>query len=291
MENGNNIKENEIIFWLRKRGLLVSVAWCEFCNNELKEVKYKRCVDGLAFRCYKTTCTNKWKYISLRINSFFFNFNISLKKIIFIYNSWLSELPYSYIRQETRSCQNTIIKIIKALRQKCHNYFLQNPIKLGGQGVICQIDESMFKYKQKYHVGRVDNANRWVFGIADSSTTPARYFVQLVENISSPVLLPIIISVCRNGSIIWSDEWRAYNMLTNLGFEHHTVNHSLNFVNPISGVHTQNIESLWNKLKSRIKRKMGVKFNMLPDILIEFMWRDNIYNRNYNIFIDLIKFY
>lgn len=42
----------------------------------------------------------------------------------------------------------------------------------------------------------------------------------------------------REGSIIYTDLWRGYNSLEeNLGLEHHTVNHSLWFRDPITGVH------------------------------------------------------
>jgi hypothetical protein len=38
------------------------------------------------------------------------------------------------------------------------------------------------------------------------------------------------------GTTIWSDEWRAYNGLNQLGFRHHTVNHSRHFVDPVTGL-------------------------------------------------------
>ena len=76
----------------------------------------------------------------------------------------------------------TVQSIYKKLRLKTACYLEQNPIKLGGEGLICQVDESMFKYKQKYHVGRISSENRWVFEIADTSFKPARYYVKLVAD-------------------------------------------------------------------------------------------------------------
>ncbi|KAG0438837.1 hypothetical protein DMUE_2849 [Dictyocoela muelleri] len=101
----------------------------------------------------------------------------------------------------------------------------------------------MFHYRQKYHVERISQHNRWVFGIIEVSNTLSKYYVEVVPDRSQETLLPIIHRVCRTGSVIWSDEWRGYRNLYP-SFTHLTVNHSYNFVNPVTGVHTQNIESL-----------------------------------------------
>ena len=59
----------------------------------------------------------------------------------------------------------------------------------------------------------------------------------------------------RPGSIVHSDEWRSYRQIQGqTGLSHRTVNHSINFVEPITGVHTQNIESYWNVKKNLIKK-------------------------------------
>ena len=53
-----------------------------------------------------------------------------------------------------------------------------------------------------------------------------------------------------------------------------TVNHSIHFRNPTTGVHTQNIESYWNRVKTKFKRMKGVQETMLSSHLDEFMWRE-----------------
>ncbi|KAG0440936.1 hypothetical protein DMUE_1409 [Dictyocoela muelleri] len=147
----------------------------------------------------------------------------------------------------------------------------------------------MFKYKQKYNVGRVISESRWVLGIADTSHRPAKYYVKLVNNRYANTLLPIIQHVCRSGTLIWSDEWRSYNNVNRLGFNHERVNHTFNFVNSLNNCHTQNIESLWNKLKRRIKNKMGVKHELLQDYIDEWMWKDNVARDYEEKLYDLLK--
>jgi hypothetical protein len=96
------------------------------------------------------------------------------------------------------------------------------------------------------------------FGIADSSFSPAKVFLKLVENRTANVLLPLILQVCREGSIIYSDQWAAYRNISSLNFEHLSVNHSLFFVEPNTLVNTQTIESYWSKAKLRVKIAKGV---------------------------------
>ncbi len=70
--------------------------------------------------------------------------------------------------------------------------------------------------------------------------------MQVVDCRDTQTLLPIIQAHTLPGSVIHSDQWAAYSHINQLpGLSHHTVNHSRNFVDPVSGVHTQAIESYW----------------------------------------------
>jgi hypothetical protein len=51
-----------------------------------------------------------------------------------------------------------------------------------------------------------------------------------------------------------------------LQLSHGTVNHSLNFVDPATGIHTQAFESYWAKAKQKIKEMKGVSSHLLPDL-------------------------
>ena len=52
---------------------------------------------------------------------------------------------------------------------------------------------------------------------------------------------------------------------------HNTVNHSHHFVDPVTGVHTQNIE---NRVKTKLKRMKGCHAHQLSSYLDEFMWHE-----------------
>jgi len=74
--------------------------------------------------------------------------------------------------------------------------------------------------------------------------------------------------------MIVTDEWKPYACLKDIGFIHYTVNHSQNFIDPITEYNTQTIECLWVILKLKILRKMnGTTLEMLHWHLFEAWYR------------------
>ncbi len=81
---------------------------------------------------------------------------------------------------------------------------------------------------------------------------------------------------------IHSDEWRAYNRIKHEEYDHYTVNHTENFVDPVTGRHTQLIECLWNVAKSEIdKRAMGKSENILDGYLAQ-QWFFSLIGKSVN---------
>ena len=58
-------------------------------------------------------------------------------------------------------------------------------------------------------------------------------------------------NTCRKepGTTVISDSLAAYRDLGSQGYTHRTVNHSIQFVNPHTGAHTNTIESTWCSVK------------------------------------------
>ena len=79
--------------------------------------------------------------------------------------------------------------------------------------------------------------------------------MELVPNRQAATLLPIVQAHVARGKTVYFDEWSAYRQLTRLPqvASHGTVNHSLCFIDPVTGVHTQNIELYWKKAKFKLK--------------------------------------
>lgn len=279
------------IGYLRSKGLLKRSYDCPSCQVETQEIKTSRNIDGFIFQCRNKTCECFEKYFSIRVNSFFARFKISLKNCLFLIWKWANDDSQESSLREVNVSRSVILKFYSELRKLCGVYFRHNPVFLGGEGIICQIDESLFRHKPKYHTGRAADYQIWVFGICDTSYSPGKVFLRVVEQRNANTLIPLINQVCRPGTILISDEWAAYNSLYSSDFGYLSVNHSLNFVDPVTLAHTQNIESFWSKAKLKIKKMKGIYGCLIPEFLNELMFRVNIFRDDFQAVVDLIKFY
>ena len=86
-------------------------------------------------------------------------------------------------------------------------------------------------------------------------------------------LLPIVQQLIRPRTTVVSDLWAAYNTIGNIGYRHLTVNQQVNFVNPVTGSHTNTVENMWMMAKRRNKRECRTDRGMIDTYVIEFMWR------------------
>ena len=112
----------------------------------------------------------------------------------------------------------------------------------------------------------------WVLGGIQRGTRFC--FLEEVPSRDAQTIIPLIQKWVAPGTTIMTDEWRAYHQLNHLGYLHITVNHSQQFVDPITGAHTQNVESMWARTKQKFKKMYGTSAALKPSYLAEFMWRE-----------------
>ena len=147
----------------------------------------------------------------------------------------------------------------------------RNQVKLPWPNQKGNRRDKTFLYFQ-FHRGRRTRRESWVLGLFDTQYTPSRPYLQLVRRRNAASLLRRKV---QPGSIVHNDKWAAYRQLQRrLGLQHGSVNHSLQFVDQVTGVHTQHAESNWCTAKEKFKLMKG---STNPDFLMvylqEFMWR------------------
>eukprot|EP00731_Ephydatia_muelleri_P000140 Em0001g140a len=186
--------EDEIsaIAWCQNNGLIAKDKMCASCGSptalrERDTVKNK----GFYFRCTLRSCR---KEISCR----------------------------DYVIQDELQFQlgivgeHTIVDWKNFCRDICLEYFIRNPVVIGGPGQTVEIDECLL-VRRKYNVGH-QVREQWVFGGYDVATKVG--FMVPVDRRDAATLLPIIQKYIAPGTTIISDLWAAYNTIGTLGYQH-----------------------------------------------------------------------
>lgn len=253
--------------FLQERGVIYDSRRCK--NRNCRREMHLEISDHLVGYIWRCPGRDRSKR-SLLEGSYFENAHLNLQQIIATIYTWAYDCTNIQVEEFVGISNHTVVDYANLFREICSWKLLQNPIVLGGPNRIVQIDESVVA-KRKYNVGRMVPP-RWVFGLYDVEAGVG--YVELVPDRSAATLLPIIANVVAPGSIIHSDSWRAYANVARLGFQHGMVNHHIQFVNPVTGVHTNNVERYWGSVKKKIKRVCGSNEPLLPSYLDEFMWRE-----------------
>ena len=100
--------------------------------------------DGVCWNCPQCKTTR-----SIRYDSFFSKSKITLKQWLIAIFWWSREYPVTDMAMETEIRAATGCDIYQWLREVCSTNLIARPIRLGGPGVIVQIDESLFRHKPK----------------------------------------------------------------------------------------------------------------------------------------------
>ena len=163
---------------------------------------------------------------------------------------------------------------------------IQESQPMGDIRLTVEIDESKFSGRRKYNRGQI-RQEVWVFGGVETGNRNNCFLVEVPRR-NRATLLPIIRRWIRPGTTIISDCWGAYNCLQHQGYQHLTVNHTYNFVDPDTGAHTNTIESTWSHAK-RILPRTGTSKDLLSSYLIEFMYRRKYLNHQADHFLVLLE--
>ena len=291
--------EHETINFCRSFGLFPSEIRCRNCNILLEKLyNFKnRNATTFHYQCNRRLCRRKGikNSVTLHANTWFNEARISIWKSLFMTYCFVYQMSYSDTIRETTINSDEDGKLIQTswetvcdykcyCRDVCFNIMSElSSDEIGGNGLTVEIDESKFG-KTKYHKGRYIKG-QWIFGGIYRETK--QFFVTPVDKRDSATLIPIILSRIRPGSKIISDCWRSYNVLSELDFEHLTVNHKYHFIDPTTLVHTQNIENLWWQIKHQLPETY-TKHDQLYLHLSEYMWRKSK-DKNSDIYLEFLK--
>ena len=161
---------------------------------------------------------------------------------------------------------------------------------IGGLGRTVEIDETFvggYVRTGSKKISGLKNKTA-VFGMLEKG---GNVVTEVVPDRKSGTLLPIIHATVKKGAKVHTDEWLAYGGLSTMGYQHSTVNHSLDeYVCPTSGTTVNAIEGFWAQLKRGINgTHIHVSARHLPKYLAEFEYRWNM-RRDPHLMLDRLMF-
>lgn len=278
-----SIKEMIRIF--RKVGLLKRSQKCDHCDVIMLEKKYEQVDEGFTWRCNNKNCNKYRNRKSIRCESFFNGFRITMLQIIKILLKWSINTPQVTICSGMNIDKRTVKKVINKFLNIVKMYDTTEE-KMGGPGILVEIDETALNHNMKAHRGRAPRNKTDALCIVEVDYKITRAFACVIPNKKAETMLPIIVENVEKGSKIWTDEHKSYSSLNSIGYSHDTVCHKREFVNQETGVNTQAVESFNNEIKLEIKRRKGIRIEKRQDFLHEFVWKFN--NRHSDRFIKIL---
>lgn len=263
---------------------------CSFCGEVMAlsaDKKYFKCRKVRHFldqhkKAQKVRCNTK---INRLHDSIFEDSRLNIQKICELICIYLMVQPphTEMLLMEIQCSRTTICSWTSWIRDMCTLWLHENSEKLGGPGIVVEIDES--------HVGSYTKGawgpavGRWVFGGYERGTK--KLFITSVPDRTAATLIDVIKRWILPGTIIISDRWPGYHSLNSQGFNHLQVNHKVEYVNyevPHLLVHTQGIERSWLELKNRIP-KVGVRKEFFESHLAVFLFKRAVkYSRRLDTF-------
>ena len=192
-------------------------------------------------------------------NKYIKHAHISEQKFKEILKCFCADLTAVQTATLTNINRNTINRYYNKFRERIvYLCSIESPFK----GEI-EVDESYFGAKRvKGKRGRGARGKTIVFGLLKRN---GKVYTEIVPDAQKETLQAIIRGKVNIESIIYSDKWRGYNGLVDVGYDKHfRVNHGNNEF-AIGNNHINGIESFWSYAKIRLVKFRGLsrtKFNL-----------------------------
>lgn len=99
-------------------------------------------------------------------------------------------------------------------------------------------------------------------------------FAHAIKKNDANTIMPLVRLVIEIGSTVYTDKWRGFSELGIDGYTHHSINHSLEYMDK-QGNHSNSIESFWSFAQRRLAKFNGIPVHTLPLHIKECEFRFN----------------
>uniref|UniRef100_A0A5S6Q3C2 DDE_Tnp_IS1595 domain-containing protein n=1 Tax=Trichuris muris TaxID=70415 RepID=A0A5S6Q3C2_TRIMR len=260
--------DNELaaIKFMQSRGIMHRRRVCPRCGRPMV-LQHRKDRNDVRWRCHRKLCQ---KELSPKTGTWLQGCDYPVRTLLLFVRAWSETLTtLKFCRVMFSMNDGAAVRLNAAMRRVAEEWLLNNPVPVGGPGLTVEVDESLFA-RRKYNRGRM-LPQAWVVGGVCRET--GHCFLARVADRSAATLINVIKENVAAGSTVITDEWRGYYRLSSEHYTHLRVNHSINFVDRVTGAHTQTVESLWSHAKQGNKARRGTHRSQIDSYLCEFVWR------------------
>lgn len=274
------IATNESCFKkMRSLKLFPEIMLCPKCNS-IMNINIRENSVYIHARCSRNSDHENQNEVDINLlkDTFMYKGKLRLQQYILLLYCFRWKFTYEQSRQECsiqpniRMSTATICKYFHLFREALELFALQisrTEGKIGGPNTVVEIDETKIG-KRKYNRGRLQEGT-WILGMLERQSGNIRLIKCPLNKRDQKTLFELIIENVEPNTTIMTDKWKGYSSLSG-SFHHLTVNHTYNFIDPLSHASTQQIEATWSSLKRGILRTHTSKEH-LSLYLFEYMVR------------------
>jgi len=258
------ISEEKACAYLQSLGLLRVYKECPFCGS-WRVGWIRRCI----YKCYK--CKREW---SPRLGSVLEKTRINYSRLLILVKLFELEVSAHRASKELGMSYSTVYSFYRKFREGIYKCVKAESKQLGGE---VEADESYFGGRRRGKRGRGAVGKIHVFGIIEREGAVK---VEVVPDVRAETLLNEIKEKVKRGSIIYTDQYRAYDTLVTHGdyFQHLRINKEQRFVN--GKVYINGIEGFWSFAKERLMKFHGISSKYFVYYLKELEFRYNHRNED-----------
>ena len=213
-------------------------------------------------------------------NRYIYHSKISEKKFREIIRYFSLDIEATKIADLVGISRPTINRILKVVRIRITEFCeMESPFETGE----IEIDESYFGARRVRGIrGRGARGKRIVFGLIKRG---GKVYTQVVRNFSAAALLPIIREKVNEESVVYTEGFKTYDGLVDLGYKkHYRIKHGQNEFAHGSN-HINGIENFWAIAKTRLAKFRGIHKSTFYLHLKECEFRFNYRDKNFYPFL------
>jgi transposase len=243
--------DNTCLEWL-KNYLYSDGIFCDKCG---RITKHHKITSRHSYSC--DVCGN---HVHPTVGTIFEKSTTPLKlwfHAIFLMSSTRCGISAKQLQRETGVTYKTAWRMFKQIRSLLN----EDTGKLSGK---VEADETYIGGTRHGKRGRGASGKTIVAGVVERQE---KVIANVVPNVQSTTLLPLIFEKTTPDTIIFTDEMPSYNKLDKIGYDHQVIHHA-DKVYVMGDIHTNTIDGFWSLVKRGIN---GVYHSVSPDYLQSYV--------------------